>query len=204
MEYFSFLSSLAGILAVTAIAVTAQTPEPPPNFEAIFAGQSILSVSKNTTGPFGVRVYAPLTGGNLTDAKTGKLVAILLPTADNGIESNSGTFFSSTILPYVWETASVHFHLRYRSLPIANIMHAKVSTKAQQARIAALQAEICELQNILGEDENAEQIVSRHIKLLHRYNEAKDAAQILIGKLAAYRQTTIRQLHQDYGLTDED
>ncbi|TBU26639.1 Swi5-domain-containing protein [Dichomitus squalens] len=192
MQYFSFLSSLAGILAVAAIAVTAQTPEPPPNFEAIFAGQSILSVSKNTTGPFGVRVYAPLTGGNLTDAKTGKLVATLLPTADNGIESNSGTFFS------------VHFHLRYRSLPIANIMHAKVSTKAQQARIAALQAEICELQNILGEDENAEQIVSRHIKLLHRYNEAKDAAQILIGKLAAYRQTTIRQLHQDYGLTDED
>ena len=27
-------------------------------------------------------------------------------------------------------------------------------------------------------DENAEEIVSRHIKLLHRYNEAKDATQV--------------------------
>ncbi|KAI8981295.1 DNA repair protein [Trametes punicea] len=83
-------------------------------------------------------------------------------------------------------------------------MHKKTSAKAQQARIEALQAEIAELQKSLGENENAEQIVSRHIKLLHRYNEAKDAAQILIGKLAAYRQTTIRQIHSDYGLTDDD
>ena len=29
-----------------------------------------------------------------------------------------------------------------------------------------------------SEDESAEQIVSRHIGLLHRYNEAKDAAQV--------------------------
>jgi hypothetical protein len=27
--------------------------------------------------------------------------------------------------------------------------------------------------------EDAQQIVARHIKLLHRYNEAKDAAQVL-------------------------
>ena len=27
-------------------------------------------------------------------------------------------------------------------------------------------------------DENAEEIVSKHIKLLHRYNEAKDATQV--------------------------
>ena len=33
------------------------------------------------------------------------------------------------------------------------------------------------------EGENADEIVSKHIKLLHRYNEAKDAAQILIGKV---------------------
>ncbi|KAI0756152.1 DNA repair protein [Daedaleopsis nitida] len=83
-------------------------------------------------------------------------------------------------------------------------MHARTSAKAQQARIEALQAEVDQLQNALGEGENAEEIVSRHIRLLHRYNEAKDATQILIGKLAAYRQTTIRQLHNDFGLTDDD
>ncbi|OBZ68486.1 DNA repair protein SWI5 [Grifola frondosa] len=83
-------------------------------------------------------------------------------------------------------------------------MHASTSAKKQQARIVALQAEIDELQNVLGEGEVAEKIVSRHIKLLHQYNEAKDATQILIGKLAAYRQTTIRQIHIDYGLADDD
>ncbi|KAI1791013.1 DNA repair protein [Ganoderma leucocontextum] len=83
-------------------------------------------------------------------------------------------------------------------------MHARTSAKAQQARVEALQAEVKELQNVLGEDENAEKIVSRHIKLLHKYNEAKDATQILIGKLSTYRQTTIRKLHEDYGLTEED
>ncbi|KAI0714655.1 DNA repair protein [Earliella scabrosa] len=83
-------------------------------------------------------------------------------------------------------------------------MHARTSAKAQQARIEALKAEIDCLQQTLGENENAEQIVSRHIKLLHRYNEAKDATQILIGKLSAYRQTTIRQLHNDFGLKDDD
>ncbi|KAH9934069.1 DNA repair protein [Epithele typhae] len=83
-------------------------------------------------------------------------------------------------------------------------MHARTSAKAQQARIAALQAEVEGLQRTLGEGEDAAQIVDRHIKLLHKYNEAKDATQILIGKLAAFQQATIRKVHSDYGLTDAD
>ncbi|KAH9854435.1 hypothetical protein C2E23DRAFT_726604 [Lenzites betulinus] len=82
-------------------------------------------------------------------------------------------------------------------------MHARTSSKAQQARIEALQAEVNELQSVLGEGENAEQIVSRHIKSLHQYNEAKDAAQVCVA-LATYRHTTIRQVHSDFGLTDDD
>ncbi|KAI9449730.1 DNA repair protein, partial [Lactarius psammicola] len=74
----------------------------------------------------------------------------------------------------------------------------------REARILELESEIAELQKELGPGEDAQQIVSRHIKLLHRYNEAKDAAQIIIGKLAAHKQTTIRQIHEDYGLTDDD
>lgn len=95
--------------------------------------------------------------------------------------------------------------------------------------------------HIFRSNENAEEIVSRHIKLLHRYNEAKDATQVLNGfscvryqtdvhcflckdphrkgtisrrsephiltshsQLAAIRGTTIRQIHQDMGLLDED
>ncbi|EPS97821.1 hypothetical protein FOMPIDRAFT_1031794 [Fomitopsis schrenkii] len=83
-------------------------------------------------------------------------------------------------------------------------MHVTTSAQKQQQRIAELQAEVDELQKQLGEEADAEKIVSRHIKLLHCYNEAKDAAQILMGRLAAHRQTTIRQIHKDYGLTKDD
>ncbi|KAI0280532.1 hypothetical protein BGY98DRAFT_914655 [Russula aff. rugulosa BPL654] len=85
-------------------------------------------------------------------------------------------------------------------------MHARTSTKEREARISELEAEVAELQKELGLGEDAQQIVSRHIKLLHRYNEAKDATQVPLYALLSYihKQTTIRQTHEDYGLTDDD
>ncbi|KZT01142.1 uncharacterized protein LAESUDRAFT_707840 [Laetiporus sulphureus 93-53] len=83
-------------------------------------------------------------------------------------------------------------------------MHISIPIKKQLARIAAIEAEIDEIQKQLGEGEDAKEIVSRHIKLLHRYNETKDAAQILMGRLASHRQSTIRQIHEEYGLADDD
>ncbi|KAH9956624.1 DNA repair protein [Russula dissimulans] len=86
-------------------------------------------------------------------------------------------------------------------------MHARTSAKEREkreARISELEAEVAELQNELGLGEDAQQIVSRHIKLLHRYNEAKDATQIIIGKLAVHKETTIRQTHEAFGLTADD
>ncbi|KAF8634904.1 hypothetical protein AX15_000652 [Amanita polypyramis BW_CC] len=82
-------------------------------------------------------------------------------------------------------------------------MHATISAKKQEARLAALQAEIEALQKELGDDD-PELIVKRHINLLHRYNETKDAAQILIGRLANIKQTTVRQIHNDLDLKDGD
>ncbi|KAI0284841.1 hypothetical protein BC826DRAFT_942158 [Russula brevipes] len=99
-------------------------------------------------------------------------------------------------------------------------MHARTSAKGREARISELEAEIAGLQKELGLGEDAQKIVSRHIKLLHRYNEAKDATQVLLhalpsdfspacsssslAHLACHKQTTIRQTHDDYGLADDD
>ncbi|KAJ7194758.1 DNA repair protein [Mycena pura] len=82
-------------------------------------------------------------------------------------------------------------------------MHAAISAEKQEARVAALRAEIESLETEFGRGDDAEAIVKKHIKLLHRYNEAKDATQILIGKLAAQRETTIRQIHEDLELLDD-
>lgn len=82
-------------------------------------------------------------------------------------------------------------------------MHAATSAKKQREYVEQLQAEINALQARLGEDEKAETIVSNHIKLLHRYNEAKDATQILVGRLASLKGTTVRQIYIDMDLLDD-
>ncbi|KAG7094117.1 hypothetical protein E1B28_007730 [Marasmius oreades] len=57
-------------------------------------------------------------------------------------------------------------------------MHARVSATQQEARVNALQQEADRLQQELGIGEDAAKIVDNHIKLLHRYNEIKDATQV--------------------------
>ncbi|KAJ7842191.1 DNA repair protein [Mycena olivaceomarginata] len=83
-------------------------------------------------------------------------------------------------------------------------MHASVSVQKQEARINALEVETASLEKELGQHEDADVIVKKHIKLLHKYNESKDATQILIGKLATLRETTVRQIHDDMDLRDCD
>ncbi|KAL1745952.1 hypothetical protein HDZ31DRAFT_81552 [Schizophyllum fasciatum] len=99
-------------------------------------------------------------------------------------------------------------------------MLANTSAKKTEARVAELEAEVARLQAELGADVDAERIVKKHIKLLHKYNEAKDATQVLIGRVIASRcmsnmylthfqlanlkDTTIKQIHEDYDLTDAD
>ncbi|KAI6154099.1 DNA repair protein, partial [Pisolithus tinctorius] len=73
----------------------------------------------------------------------------------------------------------------------------------QREYVEQLQAEINALQARLGYEANAETIVSNHIKLLHRYNEAKDATQILVGRLASLKGTTVRQIYIDMDLLDD-
>ncbi|KAJ4488576.1 hypothetical protein J3R30DRAFT_3242416, partial [Lentinula aciculospora] len=73
-------------------------------------------------------------------------------------------------------------------------------SKTQKARISELQAEVDRLQEELGQDKDAEKIVNKHIKLLHRYNEAKDAAQVREFQLANLKETTVRQIHKNLEL----
>ncbi|TRM67022.1 hypothetical protein BD626DRAFT_546047 [Schizophyllum amplum] len=88
-------------------------------------------------------------------------------------------------------------------------MLAHTSAKKTEARAAELEAEVASLQAQLGANIDADKIVKKHIKLLHRYNEAKDATQVrsssccLLG-LANLKDLTIKQIHEDYDLTDAD
>ncbi|EJF58022.1 hypothetical protein BD309DRAFT_867422 [Dichomitus squalens] len=105
MRHYSFLRVLflASIAAAGALAVAAQTAEPSPEFQSIFVGQLVNEPYTNTTGPFGFRVHAPVSGGNLTDATTNEVVATLLPTTDTGIITEEVLLFPLWVLPYIWK-----------------------------------------------------------------------------------------------------
>lgn len=42
------------------------------------------------------------------------------------------------------------------------------------------------------------------IRRMHEYNDIKDFAQFLLGKLALLKQTTVARLYPDFGLLPED
>ncbi|XP_059099834.1 DNA repair protein SWI5 homolog [Peromyscus eremicus] len=42
--------------------------------------------------------------------------------------------------------------------------------------------------------------LENHISLLHKYNDVKDVAQMLLGKLALTRDVTTKELYPDFGL----
>ncbi|KAL5639280.1 hypothetical protein ACGC1H_006702 [Rhizoctonia solani] len=74
---------------------------------------------------------------------------------------------------------------------------------AVSQEVESLQRDIDTLQKLLG-DEDPQKIVDRHIKLLHMYNESKDAAQVILGRLAAIKQTTVAKIHEEYDLPLQD
>ncbi|KAJ1667219.1 Swi5 protein [Coemansia sp. RSA 1694] len=52
--------------------------------------------------------------------------------------------------------------------------------------------------------EQARQLTEEHIDRLHRYNDIKDAGQVLFGKLAELHGKTVKDVYADYGVDTED
>ncbi|KAJ2747066.1 swi5-like zinc finger protein [Coemansia sp. BCRC 34301] len=52
--------------------------------------------------------------------------------------------------------------------------------------------------------EKARQLTDEHIDQLHRYNDIKDAGQILFGKLAELQGKTVKEVYVDYSVAIED
>ncbi|XP_067127297.1 DNA repair protein SWI5 homolog isoform X3 [Centruroides vittatus] len=56
----------------------------------------------------------------------------------------------------------------------------------------------------LREEGFKEEELNMHIEKLHEYNEVKDIAQLILGKLAIFEGVTIKEMHEKYGLNPED
>ncbi|GFZ50249.1 hypothetical protein JCM24511_08005 [Saitozyma sp. JCM 24511] len=71
------------------------------------------------------------------------------------------------------------------------------SLVSAETRLEQLEEEVASLRAQLG-GRDADEVVQRHIKLLHTYNEIKDGAQRLIGAMS---QKTITAVHEELGLS---
>uniref|UniRef100_H2XLM7 DNA repair protein SWI5 homolog n=1 Tax=Ciona intestinalis TaxID=7719 RepID=H2XLM7_CIOIN len=69
---------------------------------------------------------------------------------------------------------------------------------------AKITIQLKEINDLETEEGIKEEDLNIHIDKLHEYNEVKDAAQLVIGRLALQLQTTTRQLYPKFGLNFED
>ncbi|OMJ26569.1 DNA repair protein SWI5-like protein [Smittium culicis] len=52
--------------------------------------------------------------------------------------------------------------------------------------------------------QDAQTVVKNHIEHLHLYNETKDAAQLILGKLAEIQGKSIKQIHAEFNISSLD
>ena len=85
------------------------------------------------------------------------------------------------------------------SSPVADL-----STEQRQFDLACARAELSYGQAVLRRLQERKGRVDRHIRALHGYNEMKDVAQMLMGKLAEMEGGLTRQLYPRFNLDLDD
>ncbi|RDX44863.1 hypothetical protein OH76DRAFT_1036003 [Lentinus brumalis] len=101
MRSYSLISWLVAAEADASSAFPAITPNAVPEFETLFCGEFELAAIDSLDATFGTRVNIALKGGNLTNT-SGNHAAMLLPTSDTGVISNSGIFFPEATMFWRW------------------------------------------------------------------------------------------------------
>ncbi|WVR08339.1 hypothetical protein IAU60_005392 [Kwoniella sp. DSM 27419] len=75
----------------------------------------------------------------------------------------------------------------------------RTSSITPKTKLATLKEEAARLRAKLG-SRDPDQVIKRHIELLHTYNEIKDGTQALIGRYAAMDGKTVREIHVELEL----
>ncbi|BFZ61167.1 hypothetical protein YB2330_002226 [Saitoella coloradoensis] len=80
----------------------------------------------------------------------------------------------------------------------------RAKNAALEARLSELKKQQAEVLSTLADAENPERTVSRHIQLLHDYNEIRDVAMGLIGKIAEHEQVRVKDVMGRFGIGEGD
>ncbi|KAJ5540568.1 hypothetical protein N7494_005644 [Penicillium frequentans] len=81
--------------------------------------------------------------------------------------------------------------------------------KGLRKSIAQLEFELSQLEKEVAENKaelrnDPTETVQRHVRLLHEYNDIKDAAQGLMGLIADAKGVRVAKIHKEYGVDEKD
>lgn len=94
-------------------------------------------------------------------------------------------------------------HSRFKS-PLQVSESAKVSPAEEAAELERKRDELdLDIAQLEAEGYRVEEL-EHHIDMLHEYNDIKDTGQSLLGRIAALRGTTTRDLYSHFGLELDD
>lgn len=97
-----------------------------------------------------------------------------------------------------------NFSAPFRSPTTNYLTQGYVSIEEKLAQFYEQEAELDkEITSLKNSGYKTEELQS-HIEALHRYNETKDAAQLVMGRLAELEGVTIKEIHEKYGVPVTD
>eukprot|EP00128_Syssomonas_multiformis_P008979 Colp12_sorted_trinity150504_noHs@30140 len=102
-------------------------------------------------------------------------------------------FFAEAQVAVYWRGSQVE--VKDNLSEDTEIQAIKGRINALKTRNEALNIQLEELSQRYKEDE-----LQAHITKMHEYNEVKDAAQEVLGRLATIQGVTVRELHETFGL----
>ncbi|OMJ07654.1 DNA repair protein SWI5-like protein [Smittium culicis] len=94
-------------------------------------------------------------------------------------------------------------HISKSTSPDLNALEYEI--EQLKAELDALKAEHSSVAEKWGYPvQDAQVVVKNHIEHLHLYNETKDAAQLILGKLAEMQAKSIKQIHAEFNISSLD
>ncbi|KAK3881599.1 hypothetical protein Pcinc_013981 [Petrolisthes cinctipes] len=119
-------------------------------------------------------------------------------------EPSTSTYQSPQTNHIYKKIPSALFSTPFRSPGCTPHVQQTTSPEEQLAQLRMQEASLDEeIRDLQTSGYKAEELQS-HIDNLHRYNEIKDAAQLVLGRLAEMEEVTVKEMHEKYGVSASD
>lgn len=119
-------------------------------------------------------------------------------------DTSTGTYQSPQPNHIKRKTLSPHFSTPFRSPGCRSLVRQTGSPEEQLSQLRMQEANVDEEIKSLQASGCIVDELQSHIDNLHRYNEIKDAAQLVLGRLAEMEELTLREMHEKYGVSTSD